>query len=540
MNFRKQIFLCLPLLLIFILACGDGSLSPKLGQAKLRIEIGDTQLNSSQKQDDSVRLQIASSEWDAVYVAVVDLSSFENETEMRQSEEWNEYHEAVHQWENGDNGVVSWGGLKKVGSYFPMIVNQTLTEEETVATGIVNAATGINHVIVGLNKGDQVIYGAKQIVMAEGGEVTPVYLYPYRWASESNTPTVNRIEITPSRITLENGQTQNFTAMAYLTDASSIDVTNHSVWSTSPGTSGSIGQTGLFEADATQTGTETVQATYEGVSGQAIVAVNAANVPVNELVMIYGGTFTMARTPREADEQPTHDVTVNDFAMFKYEITQGTWESLMGSNPSSNAGSGLPVESITWLDAVNFCNTLSEQENLTPCYTINGSAVVWDTLATGYRLPTEAEWEYAATGGYWGNQTLYSGSNAVDEVAWYHSNAQTVTQTVGQKTANEYQLYDMTGNVWEWCWDFYEASYYGVSPGNDPKGPDTGVMRVIRGGSCTEAAFECRVVNRESFDAGRSDTDIGFRPVRTVFDPCSFKAMSASPEEKLFDETFTD
>ena len=540
MKTMNKILCFLPVLLLS-LACGDGSLSPVIEKPQIRISIAEPSRQTNDGTLESTK-QInflkQSEDWNDVHVAVIDLSEYDNESSMRQDPTWDEYHEAVHQWELGANGVVSWGGLKKPASYFPMIVNQALDIEGEEAIGIVNAAIGLNHVFVGLTQGDQVIYGAKQIVTAVEGEVTTVHFYPERWAAEEAV-TLTRIEVTPAQVTLGNGEIQNFTATAHYSNGSSTVVTSQTSWSTEPGTSGSIdASNGTFTADARQTGTETVTGTYEGVSDQSVVTVTASTLPVNEMIMIYGGTFQMGSTSFSADEQPEHSVTVGDFAMFKYEMTQATWEAVMGTNPSQNKATGLPVENISWMDAIEFCNALSERENLTPCYTINGSDVTCDFLVEGFRLPTEAEWEYAARGGTWGNQTTYSGSDDVDAVAWYTDNSNNETQIVGTKSANELTLYDMSGNVGEWCWDWYDENYYSVSPAREPKGPDTGSVKVYRGGAYTDPATWLRVSTRRNGDPSSSTFNLGLRCVMTVLDPCTFKAMKSSPEEALFDSEF--
>ena len=166
-------------------------------------------------------------------------------------------------------------------------------------------------------------------------------------------------------------------------------------------------------------------------------------------------------------------------------VTQGQYQAVRGNNPSQFKGSdNLPVESVSWLDAVEFCNRLNEREKRTPFYRINGKEV---TIlgGDGYRLPTEAEWEYACRAG---SSTLYPfGDNArfLGEYAWYHENSENKTHPVGQKSPNAWGLHDMLGNVWEWCADWYEAKYYASSPPADPPGASGASNRVIRGGCCS-------------------------------------------------------
>jgi formylglycine-generating enzyme required for sulfatase activity len=168
----------------------------------------------------------------------------------------------------------------------------------------------------------------------------------------------------------------------------------------------------------------------------------------------------------------------------------------MGDNPSHFTGDNLPVEQVNWFKAVEFCNKLSQNEGLAPAYTVNGEDVSWNRSANGYRLPTEAEWEYAARGGNGspGNFT-YAGSNNVDEVAWYNGNSGDKTHPVGTKKANGLGLYDMSGNVWEWCWDWYGD--YSGSAQTDPVGVSSGSYRVLRGGgSWGSSALEVRSAYR--------------------------------------------
>jgi len=201
-----------------------------------------------------------------------------------------------------------------------------------------------------------------------------------------------------------------------------------------------------------------------------------------QFVQVKGGTFTR-------DE---NNVTVGDFYICKYEVTQELWEAVMGNNPSNFTGSeNLPVENVSWDDAQEFIRKLN--------------------LMTGkkYRLPTEAEWEFAARGGNNSKGYEYSGSGDMDQVAWYNGNSGGRTQPVGKKKPNELGIYDMSGNVWEWCSDWY-GDYPSGSVTN-PKGPDSGSSRVFRGGSWSGYSQDCRVAYRYGNSPSFRDYDLGLR-----------------------------
>ncbi|MEG1644412.1 MAG: formylglycine-generating enzyme family protein [Alistipes sp.] len=244
-----------------------------------------------------------------------------------------------------------------------------------------------------------------------------------------------------------------------------------------------------------------VTAEREQLLGDRIVIrVTAVATPAFcELVFVKGGTFTMGATSEQGydalyDEKPAHQVTVSDFSIGKYEVTQAQWEAVMGSNPSLFEGDNRPVEQVNWDDIQEFLRKLNAQSS-----------------GRHYRLPTEAEWEYAARGGKQSRGYEYSGSNDIDAVAWYNGNADSKTHPVGQKSPNELGIYDMAGNVWEWCQDWYGD--YSSSSQSDPTGPSSGSHRVLRGGCWCSSAQFCRVSIRYDSAPDSWNNDRGFRVV---------------------------
>ncbi len=239
----------------------------------------------------------------------------------------------------------------------------------------------------------------------------------------------------------------------------------------------------------------------------------------HRLCLVPKGSFIMGSPTTEAGrgtDEVQHTVTLTtDFWMAESEVTQRQYRSVVGSTPANFKGDDLPVEGVSWYDAVAYCNALSAKEKLTPCYQINGTIVGWaDGLkCTGYRLPTEAEWEFAANP-VSQPRTLYAGSDTLDGVAWYNGNAGSTTHAVKTKTANGRGLYDLSGNVWEWVWDWYQGTYE-LPPSMDPTGPAMGSERVLRGGAWNYAATEVRVAIRNKIAPAGRNGYLGFRIVRS-------------------------
>lgn len=215
-------------------------------------------------------------------------------------------------------------------------------------------------------------------------------------------------------------------------------------------------------------------------------------------------------------EKPVHNVHISkSFYMCTHEVTQEEWQEVMDTHPSYWEGSHLPVGNISWYDAVEYCNRRSREQGLETCYTGEGQNITCDFSSNGYRLPTEAEWEYAAGGGDRSRQYVYAGSNDIDDVAWYTGNSGLMAHEVELKSANQVGLYDMSGNVWEWCWDKYGKHYYFQSPTRSPWGESNIVYsyRVARGGSWKNFGEYCRSTCRNSHLPSARYGSLGFRVV---------------------------
>ncbi|MBW7874341.1 MAG: SUMF1/EgtB/PvdO family nonheme iron enzyme [Ignavibacteriales bacterium] len=272
-----------------------------------------------------------------------------------------------------------------------------------------------------------------------------------------------------------------------------------------------------------------------------------------EMVFVEGGTFTMGCTSEQgndcdSDEKPAHQVILSDFYMGKYEVTVemfsefieatgykteadkgggsriwtgSEWKETAGVNWRCDVNGKIryesennhPVIHVSWNDAVSFCNWLSDREGLQRAYSGSGDNITCNFSSNGYRLPTEAEWEYAARGGKQTKNYKYSGSDNTGAVAWYGDNSGGKTHAVGLKQPNEIGIYDMSGNVWEWCWDWY-GDYTSPSQTN-PKGPSSGTSRVLRGGSWGNDARRCRVASRGNLLPDIRYSNNGFRLART-------------------------
>ena len=247
-------------------------------------------------------------------------------------------------------------------------------------------------------------------------------------------------------------------------------------------------------------------------------------------VELPGDTFDMGCTrpsewPCDDNERPSHTVTISAFTILRTEVPRGMFRSVMGSaeRPAGCTQDDCAQVGATWFEAVDFCNRVSIEEGLTPAYTINGTEVSWDRTADGWRLPTESEWEYAARGN---RDLLYAGSSDAEQVAWTRDTSGGRPHVFGEKAPNDFDLYDMSGNAWEWVWDGYGS--YSDAPSTDPTGDDTAEKRVIRGGGWGHPTVDARVSTRRSLSPDYASLDVGFRMVRgALITPARLPAPSA-------------
>ncbi|MBR1403756.1 MAG: SUMF1/EgtB/PvdO family nonheme iron enzyme [Treponema sp.] len=248
----------------------------------------------------------------------------------------------------------------------------------------------------------------------------------------------------------------------------------------------------------------------------------AENGTLPKMIPVNGGQFMYGSLTSNTP------VTLNSFLISETPVTQRQYEKIMGRNPAKLKGENKPVEMVNWCEAIIYCNTLSVINKLTPCYSIGGtfdlsnfeaSSPVWKRIncnftANGFRLPTEAEWEFAARGGKNNEPTMFAGSADISQVAWYGENSNITSHEVGTKAANSVGLFDMCGNVAEWCWDYYTPDLpYG--PQTNPHGPSIGDMHAKRGGGWLDDAEQCTVFYRSGSVPSGKSSSLGFRVCRT-------------------------
>jgi formylglycine-generating enzyme required for sulfatase activity len=226
-----------------------------------------------------------------------------------------------------------------------------------------------------------------------------------------------------------------------------------------------------------------------------------------EMLRLPGGEFTLGDDQGEEDEKPAHRVRLSPFWIDAGEVSQEVFQKIMGRNPSKSVGPNKPVERISWQMAIQFCNMRSLKEGLHPCYDLKTARC--DFAADGYRLPTEAEWEYACRAGTTTRWSFGDDAAALVNYGWFKGNAAKSTHPVRQKRANPWGLYDMHGNVAEWCNDFYR-DHYDPADRTDPQGPAAGEERVLRGGSWNTSEENCRSAARSSQPPGLADVCFGY------------------------------
>jgi formylglycine-generating enzyme required for sulfatase activity len=226
-------------------------------------------------------------------------------------------------------------------------------------------------------------------------------------------------------------------------------------------------------------------------------------------VWVEGGSFRMGSDSGDSDEKPVHTVSVSGFYIMSTEVTQADYKALIDTNPNVKKSDAFPADGVDWYDAVMYANKLSQKDGLTPAYTISGKNVTWNQSASGWRLPTEAEWEYAAIGGPKAKSTR---SADVGKVSWFFDNSGNQKHPVAAKDFSILGLYDMAGNIGEWCWD-WKGSYSSGTEKN-PTGAHAGTSRVVRGGSFNDDAYLLRSTSRSSKIPDIRDALIGFRLVR--------------------------
>ncbi len=333
---------------------------------------------------------------------------------------------------------------------------------------------------------------------------------------ESNAPVIEIIGVNSS---YEQGATVNIGAIIVSHDIYAeivsvkfyVDDVLKSTDETSPYSSS-------WDSGSASIGSHSFKAVVEdnfGSTGDNAVSSELISDVEDGFVWVSGGSFEMGSTV-ESDEQPIHTVIVSSFTIGKYEVTQSEYETIMGTTPSNSSygiGDNYPVNTVSWYDAVDYCNALSDLKGYDRCYSGSGSSTVCDWTANGYRLPTEAEWEFAARGGNSSAGYTYSGSNTIGDVAWYSSNSGSSSHIVGTKQANELGIYDMSGNLYEWCWDWYDG--YSGSAQTNPHG-GSGSYRVVRGGLWNFNATYCRSASRNSSTPTGTSLGIGFRVSRTL------------------------
>jgi len=323
--------------------------------------------------------------------------------------------------------------------------------------------------------------------------------------TEPKVKPVASVVVSPSNETIETGQTLQLTATAR--DAAGSVLSGRAItWASSDDVVATVSGTGLVTG--VEAGSPTITATCEGKYGNAAITVTPDLGTVfgaEQFALIPAGTFQMGDIIGNGwpHERPVHTVNITQpFYMQKTEVTQEQWRAVLGNDPSefNSCGDTCPVESVSWHDVQHFLSTLNAKDP-----------------GKNYRLPTEAEWEYAARAGTTGD---YGGTGVLDDMGWYVGNSGSTPHPAAEKQPNDWGLYDMHGNVWEWVKDWYASGYYGVSPTDDPPGPAMGTHPVSRGGTWRQPESHARSAMRNGADIPQyRGAGVGFRLVRNAPGP---------------------
>ena len=246
------------------------------------------------------------------------------------------------------------------------------------------------------------------------------------------------------------------------------------------------------------------------------------NTTQPKMVLVEGGTFKILT--KDVKNKISCTVKISSFEISKYEVSVADWKKYcqetgheMPSKPTWGWNDDFPITNVTWKDAIQYCNWLSKEYNLKPVYSRAGDTYICNFEADGYRLPTETEWEFAAKGGNNSKQFIYSGGNDLELISWYSKNSKKSPRPIGTKLANELGIHDMSGNVWEWCWDWYSPVYYKTDKRENPTGPIKGVYRSIRGGSWDSSNLDyLTTTNRLHDKPYNTNAFYGFRVAKSV------------------------
>ncbi|MBS4001470.1 MAG: SUMF1/EgtB/PvdO family nonheme iron enzyme [Desulfobulbaceae bacterium] len=328
--------------------------------------------------------------------------------------------------------------------------------------------------------------------------------------ADPNVPSGDPEILSISPATAHIGDTVTITGnyLGFGVSSASVKIGNNSFVGLNECVSWQTNQIKFRVPDSASSGDVTVNFSFTSSNA---VALKVIKYPPIEVVEIVGKAFKMGSNSNSVDEFPEHVVTITKtLEVGKHEITQRQYSNMMRRNPSLTADFRVPVYNVSWLNAVQFCNALSKAQNLDTAYRFVGENVLWNENSNGWRLPTEAEWEFLCRAGTEGD---FAGTGVINEMCWISDNSGLKPHPAGSKSPNQFGLYDMHGNVWEWCWDWYLLDYYSTSPTNDPKGPDFGSRHVIRGGSYNDGASYARSSNRTIPEI--LSNNIGFRIVRT-------------------------